>query len=322
MRRAWLAKYLRGRLLALVPTTLLVTFVAFSLIHISPGGPVTTLLGGHPTTAAAIAAIEKHYHLNEPFLAQYFIWLRDAIRLNFGQSITSGESVSTTILQRLPVTIVLNMAGIFLATVFGVTLGCVAALRRGRPTDRFVAAFSTVGISAPAFVTGIILLYIFGLKLGWMPVYGPGTGGLLDQAHHLILPAVTLALGVMGLVMRISRTSMIRELQQDHVLFARARGLSGVQVTTLYALRNALVPIVTAAGLLCIGILSGSVLVETVFGIPGIGSLLVTSINSGDIPVVQGLVLLFAVWIVILNILIDIVYLLLDPRIAFTRVEE
>ena len=115
---------------------------------------------------------------------------------------------------------------------------------------------------------------------------------------------------------------MIRELQQDHVLFARARGISGFQVTTVYALRNALVPIVTAAGLLCIGVLSGSVLVETVFGIPGIGSLLVTSINSGDIPVVQGLVLLFAVWIVILNILIDIVYLLLDPRIAFTRVEE
>ena len=107
---------------------------------------MTTLLGGHPTTAGAIAAIEKHYHLNEPFLAQYFIWLKDAVRLNFGQSIASGESVSSTILQRLPVTIVLNLAGIFLATVFGITLGCAAALRRGRPTDRFVAAFSTVGI--------------------------------------------------------------------------------------------------------------------------------------------------------------------------------
>jgi peptide/nickel transport system permease protein len=204
--------------------------------------------------------------------------------------------------------------------VVGVLLGSVAALRPGGWIDQMVVALSVVGISAPAFVVGIVFLYIFGLKFGWFPIYGPGSTNVFDRIHHLTLPAITIAFGTMGLVMRITRASMIKELSQDYTYFARARGVPELKVVIVYALRNALVPVVTAAGLLLAGLLGGAVLVETVFGLPGVGNLLVSSVISGDIPMLQGLVLIFAVWVLLFYILLDVIYALLDPRIAYERV--
>ena len=320
MRRKWLTRYVVRRLLMVVPLVLLVTIVAFSLTYIAPGGPVATLLGGHPTTEEAIKAIEAKYHLNDPLPVQYLKWLKGVLTLDFGRSITTSEPVLGAIGDRLKVSVVLNFAAIFIAMTVGVTLGCLAALKRGGWIDQSIVATSVLGISSPAFVVGILLLYIFSLKLGWFPIYGAGSSAPLDRAHHLALPAITIAFGIMGLVMRITRAAMIQELSKDYTSFARARGVPERKVVMVYAFRNALVQVTTAAGLLIAGILGGSVLVETVYGLPGVGRLLVASVTSGDIPMLQGLVLLFALWVVLFYILLDVIYALLDPRIAYEKV--
>jgi peptide/nickel transport system permease protein len=313
--------YVVRRLIMLVPLTLLVTFVAFSLIHITPGGPVAALLGGKATTPGAIAAIKAKYHLDESFLLQYVRWLWGVLHLDFGRSILTGEGVGHAMAKRLEITLLLNFSGVAVAVLVGLPLGVIAAVRRGRALDRLVVSLGVLGISTPAFVSGVLLLYLFGLKLGWFPIFGAGSG-VLDRAWHFVLPSITIGFSIMGLVLRITRASMLEQLDQDYVAFARARGLGTMRVTFGYALRNALIPVVTAAGLLLASMLSAGVLVETVYGLPGLGRLLVTSALGSDIPVIQGIVVVIAIWIVLWNILIDLIYVALDPRIAFERVAE
>jgi peptide/nickel transport system permease protein len=211
--------------------------------------------------------------------------------------------------------------GSLIALGFGIPLGVLAAYRQGSEIDRSVVAMGVVGVSAPAFATGIFLLYVFGVWLGWFPIFGQGEG-FLDQLWHLTLPAVALAISVMGLVIKITRASTIEELGKDYVAFARARGLQGRRISSAYVLRNALIPVATAAGLIVVGLLTGAVLVEVTFGLPGLGMLLVTSVTQRDIPVIQGVVLIVAIFIVLMHIGIDVLYTLIDPRIRFGRVES
>jgi peptide/nickel transport system permease protein len=317
-RRQYLARYVRRRLLILIPLAFIVTVAAFAMTHAAPGGPIAALLEDHPTSPEVIEAIKQKYRLGDPVPVQYWTWISGVAQGDFGRSIMTNESVWKEITRRLDVTIPLNLAGIAIAILLGIPLGVLAALRRGRALDRLLVTVSVFFMCTPAFALALFSLYFFGFKLGWFPLYGPGSW-VFDRVHHLALPALVLGLHGMGFEMRLTRAAMLEQFEQDYIAFARARGLGSVHVTVRYALRNALIPVVTAAGLLLTGLLTGSVLVETVFSLPGLGTLLVNSVINGDFPMIQGLLLFIAVWIILINIAVDILYAFIDPRVGFGK---
>lgn len=318
MTRRSLALYVGRRLVALVLLVVVISFVVFSLLYLAPGSPEQILLGARPSTPETVAAIRAEYHLDDPFLVQYWDWFRDALRFDFGRSIRTNEPVVDGIRERFWLTLQLGGLAFLITMLLGVPLGVLAALRRRTATDRGIVALSVVGVSAPAFATGILLLYVFAVRLGWFPVFGEGSG-VIDRLQHLALPAIALALTGMGLVLKLTRTAVIGSLEQDYVTFARARGIPRRRVLRAYALRNGLVPIVTAAGLLLAYMLAGTVLVEVTFALPGLGSLLVESVRTLDIPMVQALTILIATIVVLVNLLADLVYVAIDPRISFEK---
>jgi peptide/nickel transport system permease protein len=316
-----LFRYILQRLLLLIPLAFLVSLFVFLLASIVPGGPVAAILGAHPLNEITIEAIRHKYNLDQPIYAQYWTWLtRVVVHQDLGRSILTQTPVTTSIGARIWITLTLNVGGILVALLLGIPLGVLAAVHRGRYLDRAAVAFTIGAGNAPAFVVSIVFLYVFGLELGWFPLFGDGTSAFTDRIHHLALPILVLGIAGMALVMRITRAAMIEQLDQDYIVFARARGLSSQRVIFAHAFRNALIPVVTAAGLLLIGVLTGSPFVEAVFGLPGLGSLLVSSVQNVDIPVIQGLVLIVAAWIIFANILIDIAYAMIDPRVGFEKV--
>lgn len=312
--------YVARRLLALVLIIIVISFVVFSLLYLAPGSPEQILLGARPATPETIRAIRDEYHLNDSFLEQYKTWAEGAVRFDFGRSIRTNEPVTAAIKDRFGLTLQLGIFAFLITMLLGVPLGIFAAVRKQSALDRGVVGISVVGISVPAFATGILLLYIFAVALGWFPVFGQGSGAV-GRVHHLTLPAVALALTGMGLILKLTRTAMIGALETDYVTFARARGIPERRVLTAYALRNALIPIVTAGGLLLAYMLAGTVLVEVTFALPGMGSLLVDSVRTLDLPMVQALVILIAVIVVVVNLVADLIYVLIDPRISFTKVD-
>jgi peptide/nickel transport system permease protein len=295
---------------------LLLSFVIFSLIYIAPGSPEQALLGTRPTSPQLLEQLRAQFHLDRPFVEQYWLWLRDALQLDFGDSIKNGRSVTSVIGTRLGVTTYLAAYAFVLAIGAGIPLGVWAAVRRRSAVDRAVVGASVVGISTPAFVTGVVLLYVFAVQLAWFPAYGAGSG-FVDRFWHLTLPAIALALTAMAIVVKVTRTAVAEVLEQDYVGFALARGVPQRRVLLRYALRNALLPILTAAGTVVALVLTGTILVETTFSLPGLGTLLIGSVQNKDLPVLQGVVLLLAALIVLLNLLVDVLYTLADPRIAF-----
>ena len=317
-RREWLTRYIRRRLLILIPLAFIVTVAAFGLTHVAPGGPVAALLQDQAASPETIQAIKEKYRLNDSVPQQYWTWISGVAHGDFGRSIITNDSVLNEIGRRMDVTLTLNVAGIAIAILLGIPLGVLAALRRGRALDRLLVTVSVLFMSTPAFALGLFALYIFGFKLGMFPLYGPGSW-VISRVHHLALPALVLGLHGMGFEMRLTRAAMLEQFEQDYIAFARARGLSSVHVTVRYALRNALIPVVTAAGLLFTGLLTGSVLVETVFSLPGLGTLLVNSVIAGDFPMIQGLLVIIAVWVILINIAVDVLYAFIDPRVGFAK---
>ncbi len=311
--------YIARRLVATVLLLLLISFGVFALLYAAPGSVEQVLLGTRPSNPQTLEAIREEYNLDEPFLTQYADWLRGAVTLDFGRSIRTSEPVLQGIRDRMGLTLFLGIFGFLIALVSGVLLGVLAAVRKRGFLDRGVVAVSVIGVSAPAFATGIFLLYIFAVELGWFPAFGQGEG-FTDRLWHLTLPAVALALTAMALILKLTRTAMINALDQDYVAFARARGLPSRHVIFTYAFRNALVPVVTAAGLILGYMLTGAVLVEVTFALPGVGSLLVDSVGFKDVPMVQGVTMAIAFVIIMVNLLTDILYLFIDPRIRFSRV--
>ena len=316
MIRHGLAPFLLRRLAVAVPLLLLISFGVFAMLHAAPGDPVRALLGSRPSTPAAVASIRARYNLDDPFLLQYGKWLWQVLHGDLGRSIQGGQLVTGAIGQRLGVTAFLTAFSTVLVLAFGIALGALAALRRGTRTDRAVVMLGVFGISSPAFVTGIVLLYVFGVLLGWFPTFGAGRDPL-DRAWHLTLPALALATSVLAIVVKITRAAMIEELDKDYITFARARGLSGSRIVLAYVLRNALIPVVTAAGLIVVGLVAGAIYVEVTFALPGLGSLIIDAVQKRDIPLVQGTTLAFAIFVVVVNLLVDVVYTLIDPRIRF-----
>lgn len=304
------------RILGLLAVLLVISFGTFALLAIAPGDPAQLLLGTREQSPAVLQSVRHEYHLDRPFLVQYGIWLEHAARFDFGRSIRTQEPVTTSISQRLGLSLFLGVYATLIAVLLGVPLGILAAVKRRRIVDRSVVALSVLGVSTPAFTSGVVFLYLFAVELGWFPVFGPGSG-IIDRGYHLTLPALALALTVMALVVKLTRAAMIGALEQDYIVFARARGVPARSVLLSYGLRNALIPVVTAAGAVLGVLIAGAVLVEFTFTLPGIGSLLVESVEAKDIPMVQGLTVVIAVVIVAVNLLTDLVYLLVDPRIRF-----
>jgi peptide/nickel transport system permease protein len=309
--------YVAKRFLVAFGLLIVVSFLVFALLAMSPGSMETTLLGVRPATPETVEAIRDEYHLDEPFLAQYWYWARDAAQLDLGRSITSGDTVTHVVQERLPVSLALAGYTLLLVLVVGVPLGLLAGIRHGTRLDRAVTTLTVVGMSAPAFAVGLLLLYLFGVELGWFPVFGAGTG-FVDRVHHLTLPAIALALALGALVVRQTRAAALDVMHEDYVTFARARGLSRSRLLGAYALRNVSLPIVTSAGFILILALSGAVLVESVFSLPGVGSLIVESVTTKDVPVVQGVALMLAFYVIVINVLIDVSVMVIDPRTRYS----
>lgn len=321
MNRNGVVRLILMRLAVAVPLLLIISFGIFSLVHLAPGDPVRALLGTRPSDPETLENLRERYHLNDPFIVQYGKWLGQVAQGDLGRSISGNRLVLSSIKERAGITIYLCLISTVIVLVAGILLGMLAAFRRGGRLDRFVVMFGVFGISSPAFVTGIFLLYVFGVVLGWFPTFGAGRG-FADRLWHLALPSVALALSIMAIVVKITRASMIEVMDRDYVTFARARGMSMTRITFAYILRNALIPVVTAGGIIVIGFLANAIYVEVTFAIPGLGSLIVDAVQKRDIPLIQGTTLVFAGFVVLINLLVDVIYTLIDPRIRFGAVES
>lgn len=310
--------YIGRRVLATVPVVAIVAVIIFLMLRLTPGDPAA-IIAGNAATAEDIARIRESLGLEKPLLVQFGQWIGGMFTGDFGQSYFYQRPVSQLISDRLEPTVALATLSIILATVIAVPLGTVAAARQGSWFDRGLMGASVLGFSVPVFVVGYLLIWLFSLKLGWFPVQGyqrlsEGLGGFL---HRLILPACALAFVYVALIARMTRTSVLEVLGEDYVRTARAKGLTPRQVLIRHALRNAAVPIVTVIGIGIAALIGGVVVTESVFNIPGLGRLTVDAVLARDYPTVQAVILLFAVAYVVINLLIDLTYMVLDPRIRY-----
>ncbi|MFB7508070.1 ABC transporter permease [Streptomyces broussonetiae] len=304
------------RKLAGMAVTLLVTsFLVFSSLYLAPGDPVSFLVRGRSPSPAEMAAIRRQFGFDQPFLERYWHWLDAVLHGDFGHSYLFHESVGAVIWSRLPASLLLVAVATLMIAVVGIGAGALGALRRGTRTDKGVLLLVTVGAAVPSFAAAIVLRSVFGVRLGWFPTIGNGNGPL-DQLHHVVLPAVALSVTFMSLVTRVTRTAMLDQLGSEHVEVALSRGTPHRTVLRRHVLRNALGPIVTVCGLLVSGMLVSTAIVETAFGMSGNGSLLVQCVDELDFQVVQALVLLVVAVFVVVNTLVDLVYPLIDPRVA------
>jgi peptide/nickel transport system permease protein len=308
-----MSRYLLRQLLGMIVLLLVTSFVIYASLFLAPGSPDALLFGAHTVSPALRAAVNRQYHLNDPFLQQYWYWLVNVLHGNFGTSITYRTPVALRLSAAAPVTAFLVIYSAILIIVSGVALGVLSALRPGK-LDTLIMTATNIGTAVPTFVAGLILLAIFGVKLNWFPVYGAGAG-FFDRLRHLTLPAVALAFWAVAYLTRVTRTSMREELQGDPVMTARSRGLSRRVVVQRHAFRNALIPIVTVAGLQVAGLIAGTVIVEQVFGLNGLGELLLTSVQDKDFATVQAVSLILVAAFIVVNTLVDITYTMLDPRI-------
>jgi peptide/nickel transport system permease protein len=305
-----LARYLLRRLVLTVPVLLGVATLVFALIHLVPGDPAQSMLGDS-ASPKEIEALQKSLGLDQPLLTQYRAFLSGVARGNLGTSFRFGTPVAQEIRRRLPDTAILAVSAMAVAIVFAIPLGIVAAVFRGRWPDHAAMTLALAGISMPSFWLGPLLAIFFAVKLGWLPVSGSGT------PLHLVLPAVTLGTALSAILARMTRSSVIEELRELYVLAARARGLSHARAVLRHAFRNSLIPVVTIIGLQFGAVLTGTIITETIFGWPGVGRLLIQAINTRDYPLVQGCILFISVTYVAMNLITDLTYGFLDPRIRF-----
>jgi ABC-type dipeptide/oligopeptide/nickel transport system permease component len=303
-------RYLARRLLLTVPVLLGVATLVFSLIHLVPGDPVQSMLG-EAASPQDVADLRARLGLDRPLYAQYGTFLAGLTHGDLGTSLRTNQPVAATIRERIPATFELAFAAMAVAVALAIPLGIVAAVYAGGPVDVAATTLALVGISIPNFWLGPLMAIIFSVVLGWLPVSGRG------GAAYLVLPAVTLGAPLAAVLARMTRASMVEELRELYVLAARARGVSPFRAVVRHAFRNSLIPVVTVLGLQFGAVLTGAVITETIFAWPGVGRLLIQSISFRDYPVVQGCILLIAITYVTMNVLTDLVYGLLDPRIRF-----
>ncbi len=314
--------FVTRRLAALIPILLVVSLVVFLILRLAPGDPAA-VIAGNSATAQEIAKIRADLGLERTWPEQYGIWLWRMMQGDLGHSYYFNQPVSSLIAERIGPTLSLALGSAFLAVLLAVPLGTLAAWRMGSALDRCISGFIVMGYSVPAFVIGYVLIYIFAIQLQWLPVqgyeplWGQSAGGAWNWMRQLILPWLALGLIYTGLIARITRASVSESLTEDHIRTARAKGLSELRVLLRHALAHAAVPIVTVIGIGVALLIGGVVVTETVFAIPGLGSLTVDAVLNRDFPVIQGLVLFFSVSYMWVNLCVDLSYLWLDPRIRY-----
>jgi ABC-type dipeptide/oligopeptide/nickel transport system permease component len=302
--------YIIRRILLIIPVLLGVSFMVFAIAEVTPGDPVAIMLGTR-ANAERIATLRAELHLDDPFILRYQRFVFNAIQGNLGLSIRGSTPVLKEILDRLPSTAKLTMAAVIFSAILGIPIGVIAASNRGRLIDRLILLVSLAGLSMPSFWVAIVFIIFFGVQLKWVSV----TGG--DGLKDLILPALTLSIAPAAVLARLTRSSVLDVIGEDFVRTARSKGLRDVIVKVRHVLPNALIPVVTYLGLLFADLLSGAVFIESVFARPGLGRFAVNAISARDFPQVQGIVLFIATFYVILNLLVDLMYGVIDPRIRF-----
>jgi len=302
------------RVLDAVPTMWLVLTLVFVTMRMLPGDPAIAVLG-EKATIEQLNQFRERIGLNLPLWLQYLHFLRDSVTLNFGTSFVANFTVAQLVALNLPYTIELTIAATLIGTAISVPIGVAAAVRRGEAIDSASRIFSLLGYAVPDFFLAAILLVAFSLDLGWFPINGGGEG-FVDKLWHLALPALALGLIKAAFISRLTRSSLLEVLGFDYVRTARAKGAAETRVIYRHALRNALLPVVTGLGLSILSTLSGSVAVELIFGRPGVGSMLIGAIEARDYPVIQAGVVVFALFVVVVNLAMDIVYTIVDPRIG------
>lgn len=315
-------QFLLRRMLAVLPVLFVVSLVVFLILRLAPGDPAA-VIAGNSATNEDIAKIQVQLGLDRSIPVQYGIWMGNVFRGDLGFSYYLNKPVTELIAQRIEPTLSLAFGTVILALLIAVPLGTVAAWRMGGWLDRLLSGFSVAGFSVPVFVIGYLLIYLFAIRLEWLPVQGyksisgPSAAGPWAWMRQLILPWMTLAMIYVALIARVTRASVSEALTEDYIRTARAKGISESAVLLRHALANAAVPIVTVVGIGIALLIGGVVVTETVYAIPGLGSLTVDAVLNRDFPVIQGLVLLFSVSYVLINLLVDLSYLVLDPRIRY-----
>jgi len=312
-----MAKYIVRRTLLAIPTLLTVLTLVFLLLRVAPGDPAVVILGQY-ASEETLQAFRERMGLNRPLWVQYLTFLGDLLRGDLGESLISGIPVAEQVRAALPYTLELTASGILLGTLLGVPLGVLTAIRRNSFLDYLGRTFSLAGLSVPAFFLGILLMYLLSIKLNLFPTLGAGNpGDLLDRFFHLILPGLALGLVMTAYVTRMTRSAMLNVLREDYIRTARAKGLREQVVLYRHALRSALIPIISIIGIYSVVLLGSSVMVEIVFSRPGLGKIMLTAMKQRDYAVLQSVMVIYAAFAVFINLLTDLLYGLVDPRIRY-----
>lgn len=305
-----MAGYIVKRLLHIIPVLLIVSILVFMMLHLIPGDPVVNVLG-LGASKASIEATRVQLGLDKPLYVQYFIFLKNALKGDFGVSIRTKTPVRDAIIARYPYTLRLAVGGTIVAALLGVVIGIISAVNQNKFWDNFLMVLSLISVSTPSFFLALIIILIFSLYLGWFPSMGMYT------PKHYVLPILALGTQSAGLIARMTRSAMLDVLNQDYIRTSRSKGVSERVIIYSHALKNALIPVITIIGLRFGGLLAGSALIESVFSIPGIGRMMIDGVLMRDYPVVQATVLLISTTFVIINLIVDILYKLVDPRIKY-----
>ncbi len=314
-----MARTLAFRLVAAVPLVFLVSLLAFGLVHLMPGSASETILGD-AATPEAVAELDAELGLDRPIIEQYWNWATDAVQGDFGRSLITSRDVSDTLVERFPVTISIAMGGLVVALMIGVVGGTVAALRQGRLSDRVISLLTASGLAVPNFWVAVLLAFYFGVERDWFPAIGyvGPTESITQWIYHLILPSLALGLGSAAVIARQMRGGLLDVLDRPYIRAARAKGLRYRRVVVVHAMKNAFIPVITVVGFQASVMIGGAVLVEQIFGMPGIGVQVVGAVLSQDMPLVQGVVMVSAVIVIFMNTLIDVSYAYFDPRVRLS----
>jgi peptide/nickel transport system permease protein len=305
------------RLLALAGVLVVSSFLVFAAMYAAPGSPENFLVQGRTVSPDVLAAIRQQYSLDDPFFVRFWNWLTQVLQGNFGQSLANRQDVGNLLSERLPTTLTLVAMAALIIVIFGIGLGVIAGTRDGI-VDKLVILGSNLGFAIPTFFAALILMSIFSVGLGWFPVFGSGTG-FFDRIWHLTLPAIALALPSMAVVARITRTAIREERDSEHAVMARARGVPGSVVLRRHVVRNSMLPVSTVVGVHIAGLIAGSFVVEYAFTLDGIGTLLVNAVQKKDFAVVQAIAIILVAAFGVINLLVDLLYASIDPRVREVR---